>query len=266
MERMPMPAPAALRHRATVTVLVLSAHALFVLLLVIERQVSPRREASLPRMLSIAIRLQPLTPFTPAAPRDDESPRSSAHARSTPAATQPVTTPSPVREAPPDAEPGESPQSNWYTQAAALTARYAEEADRASTFSPPPAVMRQPCTPRTNFDKTTRDTMDELLPPPREPSSSNADPASSSVRMGGVRVGVVKLVGAGQGTENMARGESNASGRDKSSFKWKWDSKRTGIAALTPGWEAPPVYDGMFDDMKAGKTLDSSVPDPNQCD
>lgn len=52
----------------------------------------------------------------------------------------------------------------------------------------------------------------------------------------------------------------------ESSFKWKKDSKPTGSGALTLGWEPPPANGGLFDDMMAGRTPRSSVPDPNNCD
>lgn len=52
----------------------------------------------------------------------------------------------------------------------------------------------------------------------------------------------------------------------ESSFEWKKDSKSTGSGSLTLGWEPPPANDSLFDDMKAGRTPHSSVPDPNNCD
>jgi hypothetical protein len=52
----------------------------------------------------------------------------------------------------------------------------------------------------------------------------------------------------------------------KRSFKWKSQQKSTGSASLTLGWEEPDPDKHFFDDMKKGRTPDSSVPDPNVCD
>jgi hypothetical protein len=52
----------------------------------------------------------------------------------------------------------------------------------------------------------------------------------------------------------------------ESSFKWIAQTKTTGSAWLTPGWEEPDPDKHYFDDMKKGKTQNSSVPDPNVCD
>ncbi len=52
----------------------------------------------------------------------------------------------------------------------------------------------------------------------------------------------------------------------ESSFKWKKDSKPTGSARLTLGWEPPPADAHLFDDMMAGRRSVSSVPDPDKCD
>lgn len=52
----------------------------------------------------------------------------------------------------------------------------------------------------------------------------------------------------------------------ESSFKWKSDSRPTGLGALTPGWEEPEPDKHLFDDMMAGRRSKSSVPDPNVCD
>lgn len=41
---------------------------------------------------------------------------------------------------------------------------------------------------------------------------------------------------------------------------------RVGIITLVPGRGHTSTGDGMFDDMKAGKRPDSSVPDPDVCD
>jgi hypothetical protein len=52
----------------------------------------------------------------------------------------------------------------------------------------------------------------------------------------------------------------------KRSFKWKSEQKSTGSAGLTLGWEEPDPDKHFFDDMKKGRTPESSVPDPNICD
>lgn len=52
----------------------------------------------------------------------------------------------------------------------------------------------------------------------------------------------------------------------ESSFRWKKDSRSTGSAILTPGWEAPPADAHLFDDMMAGRRSVSSVPHHEECD
>lgn len=52
----------------------------------------------------------------------------------------------------------------------------------------------------------------------------------------------------------------------ESSFKWQSDSRSTGSASLTLGWEEPEPNKHLFDDMMAGRRSKSSVPDPNVCD
>lgn len=53
----------------------------------------------------------------------------------------------------------------------------------------------------------------------------------------------------------------------RSSFRFKGGGTSTGGSArLTLGWEPNPPNKHLFDDMLAGRTPRSSVPDPNVCD
>src|SRR5690606_31143709 len=53
----------------------------------------------------------------------------------------------------------------------------------------------------------------------------------------------------------------------RSSFRFKGSGTSTGGSArLTLGWEPNPPDKHLFDDMLAGRTPRSSVPDPNVCD
>lgn len=73
-------------------------------------------------------------------------------------------------------------------------------------------------------------------------------------------MGIVGIVGG-------VRPPRTDTGGRKSSFRRIWErNDRGGVGWLTPGWEPPPPYDGMFDDMQAGKTPESSVPDPHDCE
>lgn len=210
--------------RAITAVLVLTAHALFVLLLLIERAVAPRQLAAPPQLVGVTIRLLPFNPLPPAAPGAQRPEQRVLRPRTdtrSPRAIDVLTAPaSPKqgaeREAASDPElvRQQSRPTDWYAAGAALAARHgAQDADKSSTFSPPPTVMRAPCPPRSYMDET-----------------------------GNRR-------------------------RNGSSFKWRWDdTSKGGSGMLTPGWEPAPIYDGIFDDMKAGKTPDSSVPGVTLCD
>jgi hypothetical protein len=147
-----------------------------------------------------------------------------------------------------------------------MAASVAQVSESPPTFAPPLQAMRQPCKPRAQFDKASRELMQPLLPEvhdPVPPGGSGAAP--SSVRMGGVRVGIVRFGGG-----KAEREEGSSSDQSKSSFRWKWNSPKMGNGGfeqlLTSGWAEPVAYDGMFDDMLAGKTPQSSVPDPHICD
>jgi hypothetical protein len=153
---------------------------------------------------------------------------------------------------------------DWYAEAGTLARNYADRADEPRTFSQPRTAVSEPCRRRTQFDKETTARMDELLPPPRDPIPPGGHaPASSSVRMGSARVGIIRFGGG-------KREEAQDGGERRSSFKWAWESTSDANGGfeelLTEGFAEPRPYAGMFDDMEAGRTPDSSVPDPNLCD
>lgn len=145
-----------------------------------------------------------------------------------------------------------------------MAARVGQEAESPPQFGPPLQAMRRPCTPRTQYDKATRDLMEPLLPEVHDPvPPGGIGAAPSSVKMGGVRVGIVRLGG------KKKQEEQDSSGR-KSSFRWKWESPKMGNGGaeqlLTSGWAEEVPYDAMFDDMQAGRTPPSSVPHHDICD
>lgn len=155
--------------------------------------------------------------------------------------------PVPTANAPPVAS-GQSQSIDWHAQADALALRYAQESAKPGTFSSPPR-LRQPCRPRTDYDKTTREIMTELSPPPVDPIPLGGF-RSSAVNMGGVIVHERPMKGGGGD-----RRDGGGSGR-KSSFKWVWEYRTHGS----------PPHDGLFDDMQAAKTPESSVPHHEVCD
>lgn len=252
--------------RALAAGLVLAIHAAFLLLLWIERMAPRRTVAATQQLLSIGIRLMPLSAEeegteAPPAPASGQDGGSSA----------PGAAPSMARAIPITQDEGDGTQDesspateagdpvDWHAGAAEQAARYAERIDRPDTLRPATNPIRQPCRPRRDFDADTRQKMNALLPPKPDLDITGAEPPTKSVMMGNTRVGLLGVGGVRPPPED--------DGRPKSSFRWKWDEvNRGGIGSLTLGWEEPPPYDGMFDDMKAGRTPDSSVPDPNTCD
>lgn len=252
------------RTRAVAAALVLATHALLVLLLQIEGRGRPETIASSPRIASITIRLFPVGPPVPDQPDESVAPQPQPAPVPAPGVFAPAIAPEPVSGAPAAAE--DQPASvDWNGRASELAARIAQQAETPRTFSQPLQVMRQPCTPRTRYDKATRELMEPLLPQDNDPvPPGGIGPAPSSVRMGGVRVGIVRIGGG----EDKSRQDSS-SGR-KPSFRWKWDTpdmKNGGLEELlTSGWAEAVPYDGMFDDMLQGRTPRSSVPDPDKCD
>jgi hypothetical protein len=250
----------ALRRRTTVTALVIGTHAVFLLLLQTERRAKPERFQSPHPFVSIAIQLHPVIPRDSGPSNEAEAPRELPSAAPAARVIVPTVPPVPAQDAPRDEIPEQSQPVDWYAKAGELAARYAKEAGEPRTFSPPPPVMRQPCVPRRNFDKETRDKMAALMPPQSDPIPVGGFRASS-VNMGGVIVRERPLK-AREGTDQ----ESGTPAGERS-FKWKWEYKDSGGSdLLTLGWEPNPPYDGMFDDMQAGRTPESSVPHHETCD
>jgi len=214
----------------------------------------------------IGIRLMPLpdeqegveAPSTPASGQGGSSSASSASS----SMAHSITTTEEQDEGAPDHPSSTAEAGNpvdWHAGAAEQAARYAERLDRPDTLRALTSPIRQPCRPRRDFDAETRQKMNALLPPRPDLDITGAEPPTKSVIMGSARVGLLGVGGVRPPPED--------DGRPKSSFRWKWDEvNRGGIGSLTLGWEEPPPYDGMFDDMQAGRTPESSVPDPDTCD
>jgi len=251
------PPPVAHGVRAAAGGLTLAVHGVFVLLLIMEDRDLTQPLPAARRLAGMWIQLP-----APAVPADAEAiaVRSGTDRAVPPVPPRPrtiiavVPTLQTAPEVTDSSIPEPAPRVDWELAAQQLAANATED---PLTFSPPPETLRRPCAPR-NYDAATRARMNELLPAPRDLPTGGT--SQKSVQMGGVRVGIITLV-PGRGHKSTGDDVS------KSSFKWKWDHHSTGgRAGLTLGWEPPPEYDGMFDDMKAGKTLGSSVPDPDLCD
>jgi len=252
--------PPPLTRRTTVAALVIGTHAVFLLLLLTERRTKPERFQAPPQLVSIAIQLHPVIPLVSGPSNESEAPRGLPSAAPAASVIVPAVPPIPAQDAPRDEVPEQSAPVDWYAKAGELASRYAKEAGEPRTFSPPPPVMRQPCVPRRSFDKDTREKMATLMPPESDPIPVGGF-RSSSVNMGGVIVRERALASRG----STAQGSSTPA--SERSFKWKWEGDPSGgIDWLTLGWEPNPPYDGMFDDMQAGKTPESSVPHHETCD
>lgn len=251
--------PPAIGARTAAGGLTLTVHGLLVMVLLSEDRdlVRPLPASRAPAQVWINLASVQVSPL-PAAPADRASEMSALPARAvTPPARGIATAPAPAstpQTGSDEQDPVASP-ADWELLARQRGGNYGREEIR-TTFGEPLAKMREPCIARP-LDSSTVALMDERLPQPRD-LPVNSAPAQKIVQLGGARVGIVTIAGS-----NRRSVDTNS----KSSFKWKWDdTSKGGIAALTPGWEEPPAYDGMFDDMQAGRTPSSSVPDPDFCD
>jgi hypothetical protein len=247
--------PVAMGARTAAGGLTLAVHGLLVTVLLLEDQDLQRPLPASRALAQVWIHLtsvqvpamdEPLVRETRASraraipPRVDESPLARPPATRPSGSIELDRAPSPV---------------HWDLMAQRRAGTFGEE-EKPATFGPPVAKLREPCV-QQGLDRNTMALMDERLPPPRD-FPVNDTRAQKIVQLGGARVGIVTIVGSNRRSVDTG---------NKSSFKWKWDHNDTGgIAALTLGWEDPPDYDGMFDDMQAGKTPSSSVPDPDFCD
>jgi hypothetical protein len=254
--------------KAVIAALVLATHVLFVLLLQTEGRSRPQRAHLVLPAMRITLRPFPVEPRVVADTGGTETgSRSSAPALATPATGVAAIVSLPTAaEAPRPAGTDPAPPVDWTGKASAIAARVAEDAETAPSFGPALQAMRQPCTSGRQYDKATRELMEPLLPEVHDPVPPGGIAAApSSVRMGGARVGIVRF-GGGKGEVE----QGNGSRERKPSFRWKWDTPKMGNGGaeqlLTSGWAEPVAYDGMFDDMLAGRTPQSSVPHPELCD
>jgi hypothetical protein len=268
-----------LRHRVVVAGLVLAAHGVLFALLWLER-VAPRRPAPPMReFLSVPIHLPPLQ--SPQQARDPAAGGNRPPAAAGPAVAgsarviRPGERPGPAPEVPQSRaitpEDPSTPQPDapapvdWQGQAAELAQRYAEELEsgdgrlRWDTFRPAGKLAHVPCRRRGDSSAEVRVQMAALQPEMPDIPFPDAwiplkDPWAPDLPSAAIVIGGPRPF------------KEPREGR-KSSFRWKKDdTSRGGIALLTPGWEAPPPHDGMFDDMLAGRTPESSVPGIDECD
>lgn len=143
------------RSRPAAALLTLAAHVAFVLLLLLEARNAPPLPPPIRQPVMIPITLPPLLEppqrpsDSPESAGDETTPR--------PRAAPPVVTVTPLPSTAitlppaPSQEPGAPTDRDvdWYGQAAVRARRYAEEAEGPpESFSPPPVVLRKPCTPR----------------------------------------------------------------------------------------------------------------------
>lgn len=141
--------------RPTAVLLTLAAHVLFILLLLIERRNAPRPSPAARELVAIPITLTPLVMPPEQLPDTESAPdvaQPSVRAAPPPPRTTPPPRPATAITLAPSTQPAEraTPDNprDWSTASSELAARYAERAEgSAPTFSPPPAKMREPCTP-----------------------------------------------------------------------------------------------------------------------
>jgi hypothetical protein len=239
---------------------------LLVLLLQVEGPGRPDAIHGRATVAAITIRLAPVEPAAAVRPRERDTLRPLPASVPAPEASAPTLLPGPAEGTAGPAAISQPTPVDWSGQASTVAARVAREAESPRTFGLPRESMRKPCTPRTHYDKAVREQMEPLMPETHDPVPPGGIAApSSSVKMGGVRVGIARIGGDGKESQE----DSSGSGR-RSSFKWQWESAGMGNGGfeelLTSGWAEPRAYGGMFDDMRAGRTPRSSVPDPDTCD
>lgn len=235
--------------RSNAALLALAAHAPIALLLWLDDGSASRpvRQESLVR--AIAITLLPLeAPATSEATDPAESGESGETLRpGTPNAVPPpampsaaITLPAPEESSPTAlAAPREI---DWYAQAGAAAARHAEQADNPGTFSGPIQKMREPCNPRKSSFWAPLEG-EPGAERPRWEDMSNAPPGSTMI--GSTRVGIVPL-------KNIVRTIAILTGKERSDELVRENRSEPNRR--------------LFDDMKAGATPDSSVPDTDHCD
>lgn len=226
-----------LRNKAGAATLTLAAHVFFVAVLLLEKQFGARELPPAQHVVGQWITLSYIPP--PPEPEDvTETPVSPRPPVPVPRTSRPDRPSSAITlvSPPPTAPEGPAPQAppagvDWHAQAADLAARYAEEVENPATFSPPPAVMRQPCKPRkvSMWPK-------KKVPVEAPPSWSEVGPTTT---MGGMQIGTIG-------------GSLNGGAVGGGGFK------------IPLGKPEPNKH--LFDDMMEGKTPASSVPHHERCD
>lgn len=240
---MPGRQPFRWRARSNAALLTLAAHAPFALLLWLDDGMTSRPVRHEPPVRTLAITLLPLVaPIRPGRTEPVETPQPGAP-KTVPSPAAPAAAITlPAAEDSPSMELVTPREIDWYAQAAATAARHAEQADNPATFSGPVQKMREPCKPRkSSFWAPLQ--AEPGAEPPRWEDMNAAPPGSTMI--GSTRVGVVQF---GAIVNTIAR---------------LTDSER--IDGLVRENRSEP-NSHLFDDMKAGTTPDSSVPDPNHCD
>lgn len=192
-----MRAPAPFNVRATALALAVLAHLLVLVLLGIERRLSRREPVvDLLQFVSIWPDMRPREQLPEPDPAREALPAprgAAAPPRLAPVAPAvPAGSSAPSRE-PTAANPAERPPVDWDDERRKAAALFAATYGRPDRFSPAPQALRTPCV-APKFDKETRARMEEVQPKEPDPSPPALGVGqSSSVQMGGARVGLLRF-------------------------------------------------------------------------
>jgi hypothetical protein len=169
--------------RAKAVVLTLLAHAVFLLLLGLEKGRTPRSAPALERQyVSIWPELRRQPAALPA-PRNIRPPRITiAPASSVPPAVISA-----------EGGPPAQPPVDWNAAVTQVASRIAREAGGQKSFGPTRQALREPCTPR-QLDAQTKQMMAERLPEPTDPPTVGPDPTANCLVVGGRPMCVQKIV------------------------------------------------------------------------
>jgi hypothetical protein len=218
--------------KAAAAALTLAVHGLFLLMVLVESSMPPRPLPPSRQPVSMWIHLPVPQPPEVPVPREEMPAVTQATARISRQPATAITLP-PVADSPaPSTSEDAPPAVDWYAEAARVRGqREAEEEFRNKVIGAPVAKMREPCEVQESsmFPWTKEEIMKKENPDPPAHWSSMTGPPAGSVKIGGVRVGIIG-----------------------------------GGVSIPLGKPEPNKH--LFDDMMEGKSPPSSVPDPNVCD